>query len=346
MPNGPDADEMGLLKLAAGGDEGAFGQLVEGHSAQLRAYCYRMLGSLQDAEDAVQDALLRAWRGLPGFEGRSSFRSWLYSIATNTALDIARRRSRRELPVGFGPSAPAGGEIEEALPEVTWLEPFPDGWLPGEAGSSPEARYDQRESVELAFMIMLQTLPPLQRAILILRDVLGFSAAEAAGLLNTSLAAANSALQRARAAARADLPARSQQSVLRTLGDQRVREIVRQYATALEHGDADALISMLTGDASWSMPPVPTWYQGLPAVRDFLVRYPLRDRWRHQPVSCNGQLAVACYIFDQASDAFCPHGIDVLTLRDDKIAAVTAFLIPDADPAPLFARFQLPATPG
>jgi RNA polymerase sigma-70 factor, ECF subfamily len=339
------AEETALLKLAADGDESAFGQLVDVHSAQLRAYCYQMLGSVHDAEDAVQDALLRAWRGLPGFEGRSSFRSWLYSIATNAALDIARRRSRRELPVTFGPSATAGSELADGPAEVSWLEPFPDGWLPGDAGSSPEARYDQRESVELAFMILLQALPPLQRAVLVLRDVLSFSAAEAAGLLGTSAAAVNSALQRARAAARDGLAARSQQSALRALGDRRAEAIVRRYADAMELGDADTLISMLTDDASWSMPPVLTWYQGHQAVRDFLVRYPLTGRWKHRPARANGQLAVGCYLFDEASNAFVPLVIDVLTLRGDKIASVTAFHAADDDVIGLFARFGLPATP-
>ncbi len=169
------ADELALLELARDGDEGAFGELIEAHHAELRAYCYRMLGSLQDAEDALQDALLRAWRGLSGFEGRSSVRSWLYTIAGHTALDIARHRSRRELPVTFGPPAPLGAELEGPLNEPVWLEAYPDRWLTGGAATPSDARYEQRESVELAFIVALQQLPPLQRAVLILRDVVGFS---------------------------------------------------------------------------------------------------------------------------------------------------------------------------
>ena len=224
-------DEQALLRLAADGDEGAFRELVEPHRAELRAHCYRMLGSLHDADDALQDAMLRAWRGLAGFEGRGSVRSWLYSIATNAAVDITRHRSRRELPVNFGPAAGPGGRVAAPVADPVWLEPYPDRWLTGDVGASPEARYEQRESVELAFLVALQRLPPRQRAVLILRDVMGFSASEISTQLGASVPSVNSALQRARASAHRDLPARRQQSVLRELGDQRTRALVRQYAT-------------------------------------------------------------------------------------------------------------------
>ena len=194
--------ETALLDLARAGDEDAFRELVGAHHGELRSYCYQMLGSVQDAEDAVQNAMLRAWRGLGKFEGRSSVRSWLYSIATNTTLDIARHRSRRELPADFEPAALTGTPVADSIMEPVWLEPYPDRWLGG-GPATPEARYEQRESVEIAFMVMLQHLPPLQRAVLILRDVLAFSAAETAAQLSTSVPAVNSALQRARAAATA-----------------------------------------------------------------------------------------------------------------------------------------------
>jgi RNA polymerase sigma-70 factor, ECF subfamily len=333
------ADERALLDRARAGDEAAFAELVEAHRSELRAYCYQMLGSVHDAEDALQDALLRAWRGLRGFEGRSSVRSWLYSIATNTALDVTRHKSRRELPVSFGPAAPRGARLDEPVNEPVWLEPYPDQWL---AGPSPEARHEQGESVELAFMIMLQQLPPLQRAALILRDVLGFSPAEMSSQLGTSVAAVNSALQRARAAARSGLPARSQQAALRALGDQRISEIAARYADAIERGDADTLVSMLTADAAWCMPPIPTWFQGHVALREWLLRDPLAERWRHQATRANGQLAVAGYLFDASTGRYPAHVIDVLTLDGDRIAAVTAFLLPPAD-AEIFARFGLPA---
>src|SRR6185437_10649783 len=200
--NPMDTSTAHLLALARAGDEGAFAALAEPHRAELRAYCYRMLGSAADAEDAVQNAMLRAWRSVAKFEGRSSVRSWLYSIATNTALDLARHRSRRELPVGFGPAAPPGAVVADVITDLIWLEPCPDSWLSQSSPPPPEALYEQRESVELAFMIMLQTMPPGQRAVLVLRDVMGFSAAEVAGQLGITVASVNSALQRARSAAR------------------------------------------------------------------------------------------------------------------------------------------------
>lgn len=338
-----DTVETGLLALARAGDEGAFTALAEQHRGELRAYCYRMLGSVQDADDAVQEALLRAWRGLGRFEGRSSVRAWLYAIATNTALDITRHRSRRELPVGFGPSASPGAEFEPAVTDPVWLEPYPDQWLASEPASSPEARYELRESVELAFMIMLQELPPLQRAVLILRDVMGFSAAEVSEQLGRSVAAVSSALQRARAAVRQDQQDRSQQSVLRALGSARVARLAQQYADAIEAGDVDTLLGMLTSDATWCMPPIPTWFTGH-ALRQWLVRDPLPLRWRHCPTWANGQLAIGGYLYDPDSGGYEPHVIDVLTLRADKIAAVTAFLVTqDRDGAEFFAAFGLPA---
>ena len=347
------ADEAALLKLASGGDERAFSELVEAHRAELRAHCYRMLGSVHDAEDALQDALLRAWRGLPGFQGRSSVRAWLYSIATNTALDIARHRSRRELPVSFGPAAQPGDLVGDTLADPVWLEPYPDRWLTGDdAGASPEARYEQRESVELAFVVALQYLPPRQRAVLILREVMGFSTAEISRQLGASQPSVNSALQRARAAAQSRLPARSQQSVLRALGDQRTREIVQRYSDAIERGDAETLISMLTEDATWCMPPTPTWFSGLASIREWLIRDPLSERWKRLPVQANGQLAVAGYLFDDEEGRYLPTVIDVLTLDGDKIAAVTAFLADEDQDRPgavsgvdLFAWFGLPAEP-
>jgi RNA polymerase sigma-70 factor (ECF subfamily) len=347
---------MALLALARDGDHHAFGELASAHRAELRAHCYRMLGSVHDAEDALQEALLRAWRSLSGFEGRSSVRSWLYAIATNAALDIARQRSRRELPVGFGPSAAESAGLDPSQADHLWLEPYPDQWLADDTTSSPEARYEQRESVELAFVIAVQYLPPLQRAVLLLREVAGFPTAEIARHLGTSAAAVNSALQRARAAARDRLPDASQQATLRQLGDQRTRALVERYADALERGDADTLISMLTEEATWSMPPEPDWFRGHQAIREFLLGGPLCVQWRHRAAQANGQLAVGCYLYDKASGRYIAWVIDVLTLEGDKIAAVTAFLAAEAAPTSrsgnplagtdLFSRFGLPAELG
>jgi RNA polymerase sigma-70 factor, ECF subfamily len=345
-------DEPTLLKLARERDPDAFSELAETYRAELRAHCYRMLGSVHDAEDALQEALLRAWRNMPGFQGRSSVRSWLYAIATNTAVDITKHRSRRELPMYFGPAVAPGADLGAPTTEVPWLEPYPDQWLGQETGLSPEARYEQRESVELAFVVALQRLAPLQRAVLLLREVVGYSTAEIASQLDMSAPAVNSALQRARASVRGRVPARSQQVTLRLLGDQRTRAIVERYADAMERGDADTLISMLTEDATWSMPPAASWFRGREAVRQFLVRYPLTELWRHYPARANGQLAVGCYLFDQTKGRYAPAVIDVLTLDGEKIAAVTAFLTARTLEPPhsgawvtgeeLFSRFGLP----
>ena len=346
------ANERALLKLAQDGDEGAFGELVEAHRAQLRAHSYQMLGSVHDAEDALQEALLRAWRGLGGFQGRSSVRSWLYSIVTNAALDITRHRSRRELPVDFGPAAGQADHLAAAVNDPVWLEPYPDRWLTGDAGTSPEAAYEQRESMELAFIVALQKLPPLQRAVLLLREVVGFSAAETADQLGASVASVNSALQRARAAVRGGVPDRSQQETLRALGDQRTRVIVEQYMDAMERGDADTLVSMLTEDATWCMPPIPTWFAGRALLREFLIRYPLSERWKHLPTRSNGQLAVGCYLFDAGTGRYRPAAMDVLTLEGEKIRSVVGFLTAAhadtsdttnwAASAEMFARYDLP----
>jgi RNA polymerase sigma-70 factor (ECF subfamily) len=348
-------DEVELLELAKAGDEGAFKDLVETHRGELRSYCYRMLGSVHDAEDAVQDALLRAWRGIGAFEGRSSVRSWLYAIATNTTLDIARHRSRRELPMDFEPASAAGTAVRDSLLDPVWLEPYPDQWLAGLPGygygsgaagaARPEARYEQRESVEVAFMVMLQHLPPLQRAVLVLRDVLAFSAAEVAAQLSTTVPAVNSALQRARGAARAGLPESSQRSALAALGEARLASIAARYADALETGDVDTLLAMLTEDATWCMPPAPTWFQGTEALRSWLVREPLTCDWRHAATRANGQLAVGCYLYRSETGRHEPWVIDVLTLSAaGKISAVTAFVLngTETDPGAVFERFGLP----
>jgi RNA polymerase sigma-70 factor (ECF subfamily) len=347
--------EAALLKLAGDGDADAFAELARAYHAELRAHCYRMLGSVQDAEDALQETLLRAWRGMPGFAGRGSVRSWLYAIATNAALDAAKHRSRRELPVDFGPAAGQDSGQAQAAAGQPWLEPYPDQWLAHGPALSPEARYEQRESVELAFIVALQLLPPLQRAVLLLREVAGLSTAEISSQLGTSAPAVNSALQRARAAVRDRLPARSQQATLAALGDERIRQIAEQYTEAFERGDVASLVGMLTEDAIWSMPPVPASFRGREAITEFLVTGPFAARWQHRPIRANGQLAIGCYLFSQAKNAFVPAVIDVLTLDGDKIAAVTAFLAAETlDPphagapvtgAELFAQFGLPARP-
>jgi RNA polymerase sigma-70 factor, ECF subfamily len=337
----PATQERELLEAAQHGDEGAYRRLVEVHRSELHAHCYRMLGSVHDAEDALQDALLRAWRGLPRFEARSSLRSWLYRIATNASLDLIARRPKRVLPVDYGPAADPHDALDppvEPLVETVWMEPYPDETLGLEDGfAAPEARYEQREGVELAFVAALQHLPPNQRAALILREVLGFSAREVAESLDTTTASVNSALQRARVQVEERVPEQSQQATLRALGDERLGEIVERYSEALEQGDVDALLGMLTDDATWSMPPLPNWYRGHEAITGFLHKGPFTVRWRHVPTRANGQLAVGCYTWDEETKSYRAFVIDVLTLRGAQIAEVTAFI-----DRSIFARFGLP----
>jgi RNA polymerase sigma-70 factor (ECF subfamily) len=323
-----------VLEAARGGDELAFGRLVEPHRRELQAHAYRMLGSSHDAEDALQDALLRAWRGLDGFDERSSLRAWLYKIATNASLDVIARRKRRWLPVDHLAAAEPGEQPGRPLVETVWVEPFPDAAL-GSADAGPDARYEQRESVELAFIAALQHLPANQRAALILREVLGFSAQEAAELLETSVASVNSALQRARKTVDDKLPEESQTATLRSLGDERVREIVEHYMDAMARGDVETVVAMLAEDAAWSMPPLGTWYAGHESLRRFLAEHPLSGAWRwtHRAAWSNGQPASAAYTWRDDEGCFRPFALDVLTLRPDGlIAQVTSFIVRPAAP--------------
>ena len=336
VSTGPTAQERELLEAVRGGDEDAFRRLLEPYQKELHAHCYRMLGSLHDAEDALQEALLRAWRGLPTFERRSSLRSWLYRIATNTCLDAIARRPKRVLPIDYGPAADPHSVPGEPLVESVWVEPYPDDKLGLEDGfAAPEARYEQRESVELAFVAALQHLPGNQRAALILREVLGFSAREVAESLETTVASVNSALQRARETVDERLPEESQQTTLRSIGDDRLREVVEGYMDAMDRGDVNAVVALLSEDATWSMPPMATWFSGLDAITAFLTEWPLSGewRWRRVPAHANGQAAVGSYTWDAESGSYRPFALDVLTLRGGRIGEVTSF-ITRSEPAP------------
>jgi RNA polymerase sigma-70 factor, ECF subfamily len=306
------------LALARAGDDDAFTRLVAPLRPELHTHCYRMLGSVHDADDAVQDALLKAWRALARFEGRSSLRSWLYTVTTRTCLDTIERRGRRALPVDLSPASDRVVTADVPREDIAWLGPYPD------TGDG----YERREAVELAFVAACQHLPGNQRAALLLFEVLGFSVAEIAEMMATSTTSVNSALARARRVVAERVPPVTQQQTLRTIGDTRIRQIVAGYATALEHGDADALVALLTEDVTWSMPPLPHWYRGLGAVTDFATRVPLTScgSWRHLPTTANGQPAVASYLREATGDAHLAWSINVLTLRDDRIAGITSFL--------------------
>ncbi len=321
-------------------------RLVERYRGELMAHCYRMLGSVHDAEDALQDALVRAWRALGRFEGRSSLRAWLYRIATNSCLDVIKRRPKRVLPIDYAPAADPHEGPGAPLVESVWVEPYPDERLGVADGlASPEARYEQRESVELAFIAALQYLPASQRAVLILREVLGFSAREVAETLDTTTAAVNSALQRARKAIDERLPERSQQATLRTLGDDAVRELVGRYVDAWERGDVDAVAAMLAEDAAIAMPPMASWFRGpdvLVFLRDWAFSGRLynaegRRRVRVIPTRAGGQPAFGTYSWDPERERYLPTVLQVITLRGDRIEEITGFVTPE-----LFSRFGLP----
>lgn len=330
--------ELQRVEAATAGDEQAFAELVEPHRRPLQAHCYRMLGSLQDAEDALQETLLRAWRSLSSFQGRSSLRTWLYTIATNACLRTIERRSSRVLPIDYGPPADPHEAPHQPLLESVWVEPYPDEQLQLDRLAGPEVRYEQRESIELAFIAALQHLPARQRAVLILRDVLGFSGAEVAEALKTTPASVYSALQRAHATLDERRPDRSQQATLRSLGDDQLSAIVQRYVEAWTRSDVEAIVRMLTEDATLAMPPIPSWYRGHEAI-EMLLRGVVLDgkrTWRMLPTSANGQLAAGLYELD-TTGVYVPHGVTVLTLKGDLIDEITHF----RDPS-MLERFGLP----
>jgi RNA polymerase sigma-70 factor, ECF subfamily len=334
------SDERQLLDAARAGDEKAFALLIGPYQAQLRTHCYRMLGSLHDAEDALQETMLRAWSGLARFESRSSLRSWLYRIATNASLRMIEKRPKRVLPIDYGPAADPHLAFGEPLTESIWLEPYPDAQLGVESSMlGPDARYEQRESIELAFAAAFQHLPARQRAVLILRDVLGFSARETAEALEMTPVAIDSALQRAHKTVEERVPAETQQATLRALGGSELRQIVNRFADAWEHNDVDAVVAMLADDARITMPPWPSWYRGRDAIATFLRSSPLslRKRWQLLPTGANGQPAVAGYLWNEQTTAFRPETIIVLTFQAARIKEITAFRSPE-----VFALFGLP----
>ncbi len=331
------ADETTLAR-ARDGDEGAFRELTEAHRRELQVHCYRILGSVQDAEDLVQETLLAAWRSLEAFEGRASVRSWLYRIATNRCLNALRSRSRRPKEVQVMTDA-----LEPTrLIEPVWLEPYPDTLIEGlaDAAPGPDARYEMRESIELGFIVALQALPPRQRAALVLRDVLGFTTAEVAEMLDTGALSVKGALQRARAALRARLPDADHERAPQP-GSYSERRLVGRFADAVESGDIDDLLALLTEDARLTMPPLPLEYQGHTAIGAFLRhREELRGRpLRVVPTRANTQPAFACYLPDTQTAIAHAHALFVLTLEGHQVSAITWF----GDKG-VFSHFRLPPT--
>ena len=318
--------------------QATFDDLVAPWRSEVLAHCYRMLGSLHDAEDATQETMLRGWRSLGTFEGRSSPRTWLIRIATNVCIDSANRSGARAVPMDLTPASPRAVPDGQPRSDVAWLQPYPDRLLI-DRQPPPHARYELKESVELAFITLLQRLPANQRAALLLFDVLGFSAAEVAGIMATSTASVNSALQRARSFVNTERPDLSQQHNLLALGDSGLSRVVNAFIEAVERGDTDAVVALLAQGATWSMPPLSHWYRGLDSIRDFLNRMALRPDWRRVPTHANGQAAVAGYLWDPQAGRYTAYVIDVLTLRGELITDVTAFI-----DAALFPALDLPLT--
>jgi RNA polymerase sigma-70 factor (ECF subfamily) len=314
-----------VISRARAGDSDAFRELVEPYRRELQVHCYRMLGSLQDAEDALQDALVAAWQGLAGFEGRASMRTWLYRIATNRCLNALRSASRRpakawDIP-GVEPPEPTG------LGDIPWLEPYPDALLEGALGAppGPEARYEQTEAISLAFVTALQALPPRQLAVLILRDVLGFRADEVATMLDSSVESVTSALKRARAGLQRRPPPVGTDTSAPAPDSPAERALVGEFVRAYESGDLDALIALLTDDAFVSMPPIPLEYRGRDAVARFFASIVRPDRkFDLVPTRANGQPAFGTYIHTPAGIRQAT-GLIVLTLAGDKVCASIRF---------------------
>jgi RNA polymerase sigma-70 factor (TIGR02960 family) len=314
-----------LMSRARAGDGDAFRELTEPHRRELQVHCYRMLGSFQDAEDALQDTMLSAWRGLGGFDGRASLRTWLYRIATNRCLNVLRSASRRPAQQWNIPQVDPPEPTR--IGEVVWVEPFPDTLLEGALSGppGPEARYEQTEAISLAFVTALQMLPPRQVAVLILRDVLGFHANEVADLLDSTVDSVNSALKRARASLHRRLPAAAERQLPPPSGSPTEESIVATFAHAWESADMGALVTLLTSDVFMSMPPIPFEYQGRDIVARFCTSlFGAGRRFDLVPTRANGQPAFGAYLRAPAGISH-GTGLYVLTLTGDRICALTRF---------------------
>lgn len=329
-----------MVEGALAGSQTDFAKLAAPHRRGLQLHCYRMLGSLQDAEDLVQETLLRAWQKLDRYEGRASFGTWLHKIATNVCLDALAERPRRVLPPSYEPASDPDAPPRAPITEPIWLEPLPDDLL-DDLTNSPEARYDARESVTLAFLAALQVLPPRQRAALILCDVLDWRAEEAAGALGQTASSVNSALHRARVTMAKHYSRRPLEAVAPAPTDERMRALLERYVQAWESADLDGLMALIKEDATYPMPPFPSWYQGKAAIRAFIARSILtgeaRGRYRLVPTRANSQPAFAWYLREAAGESYRAFAIQVLTFDGELLGDITTFPNPG-----LFRYFGLP----
>ncbi len=327
------------LAAARAGDQREFSGLTEPYRHELQLHCYRILGSLQDAEDTVQETLLRAWRRLETFEGRAPLRAWLYKIATNACFDALAKRPRRVLPTAQYTPADPRQPFAPPITEAIWLEPYPDDLI-DEPEAGPEARYSMRESVSLAFLAALQSLPPRQRAVLILCDVLDWRASETANLLEITVSAVNSALHRARVTMHQRYHTPGREALSGATIDDHLRPLLARYVQAWESADIDGLVSLLREDATLSMPPLPTWYAGreaiITAAQEKIFAGEARGRWLMQSMRANRQPACAVYQRDEAG-VYQAFGISVLTIEYNQVTDIITFIEPG-----LFQPFNLP----
>lgn len=342
MVHRQDAIEAERLAAARAGDERQFSELTEPYRRELQVHCYRILGSLHESEDMVQETMLKAWKRLNTYEGRASFRSWLYKIATNSCLDfLDQQKSRRLLPFDkLSPSDPKA-PIQPPTTEITWLEPFPDEWLGDKSAINPEARYTDTESISLAFLTALQTLPPRQRAVLILRDVLDFSAIETADVLELTVSSVNSALHRARTSLSQRYRLGEMEESTMSSTDERTQWLLDHFVEAWERADVDGLVALLKADAAFAMPPSPSWYQGHEAISKFSAAtifandgmFPGKalNRWRLLPTRANGSPAFAIYQRDDKHE-YQAFGLIALVLEEDKLSQIISFIDPSLPP--------------
>ncbi len=332
-----ESQELNQLVAACAGDQQAFTSLTEPYRRELLVHCYRLLGSVREAEDLVPETLLRAWRRLDTFRRNVSFRAWLYKIATNVCLDALDKHPQRTLPAAAYPASDPREMFAPPITEPIWLEPFPDELL-AEAATGPEARYLTHESITLAFLVVLQILPPRQRAVLIMRDVLEWSANEVAEILDLTVPAVNSALHRARVTLAKHDQTRGRDGATARPADETLRLLLNQYVHAWETADVGKLIGLLKEEATLTMPPSPSWYRGRDSIRTFMAGWPFsgkaRGRWRLRPMHANTQPAFELYEHDPATHRYRVVGVQVLTFDEDQIAEVTIFLKPE-----FFTRF-------
>jgi RNA polymerase sigma-70 factor (TIGR02960 family) len=325
-----DPADLQWLSLARAGDSRAFDRVVAPYRRLLHTHCYRMLGSPHDADDALQETLIAAWRGVASFDGRSALSTWLYQISTHVCLRLISKRPRRMESPDYGPALETTADLGQMVTGPVWLEPLPDDEAPwhGEVHEDPAEAIARRESVALAFAAALQHLPGTQRAVLLLRDVLGYSAAEVARTLGTTVAAANSALQRAQKTVKDKMPARSQAAELQSLGQGKLDKLLSAFVTAWESREIEELVRLFTEDVRFKMPPLPAWFDGRAFVEKFIVERVFETSWRLLPLRANAQAGFACYMKRTGDDRFRLGAITLVSLRAGQIAGLHSFLDP------------------